>query len=135
MDSSKLIDECLAGVIFESWLRFQFLEECENSVILKIPAAWLQEISRLAPALQKIASSLNNKPPTLEAARAAILEYMAEILNMNANGNKSPKDILENGDFQKKLENYHAWLASHEKALPLMEFPAWLKEFSKTNNT
>ena len=131
MNKIDIINSCLEGVIFESWLRFQFLDGKDNNLKIVIPEPWKMEIRSLNSSLQKIADKLASHTPALADSREAILEYMNEILNGQSDAEVSIQEILIDPDFLEKLDQYHLWLDKNKEILPVMEFSTWLKQFNR----
>lgn len=133
MNKTDILDSCLTGIIFESWLRFQFLDESDNKLKIAIPEPWKMEIRSLNSSLQKLAERLADKPPELADSRDAILNYINEVLDAS-DCTLTVQDILTNPQFLEKLDQYHLWLDQNGEILSTLEFSAWLKQFKQWQN-
>lgn len=127
------MEKTLEAIMFEHWLRFYFLEESGKDMEFRLPEEIIARIQELYPDLAPIAESLNGRSVDLDTSRRVILGHIFTNLDKDALPSEYGRQILESGDFQKRLELFHIWEQLHENQLDMgfAEFGAWKNLFTQ----
>ena len=144
------VEQALEAVMFESWLRFYFIEElpptgdaeakapeAEERLAIKVPEKGMARIAELYPNLLPLAESMNGHEVDFETSRRAVCTFVLGHLD----GKTMPRDmasvVFESATFQTGLQLFHAWLQLHEAQLDegFQEFGAWRSLFAQWRAT
>lgn len=146
------VEQALEAVMFESWLRFYFIQELdsdtpdgkiadgaeqEERLAISVPEKGMARIAELYPGLLPLANAMNGHEVNFETSRRSVCTFVLEQLD----GKTMPKDmaavIFESSAFQVQLQLFHAWLQMHEDQLDqgFQEFGAWRNLFAQWRNT
>lgn len=142
------VEQALDAVMFESWLRFYFIEELplpapddksqadapqEERLAIAVPEKGMARIAELYPGLLPLAESMNGQEVDFETSRRAVCTFVLERLD----GKTMPRDmaavVFASAAFQIQLQLFHTWLQMHEDQLDqgFQEFGAWQKLFAQ----
>ena len=141
------VEQALEAVMFESWLRFYFIEELpagspENAedgerLCIKVPEKGMARIKELYPHLLPLAESMNGHEVDFETSRRAVCTFVLGHLD----GKTMPRDmaavVFASATFQIGLQLFHTWLQLHEAQLDegFQEFGAWRTLFAQWRAT
>ncbi len=131
----KAVSDFLEVVIFESWLRFYFIEEMPDgeNLEIRLPEKSLERIRELYPSLYPLAQKMNCKPVDFEISRRAVLTHIIDELDGASLPKGEAGQILQSSEFQTRLNLFHVWEQLHEDQLDqgFIEFGAWQNLFAK----
>ena len=148
----EAVEQALEAVMFESWLRFYFIEEVppeaakddgeapeapEERLVIRVPEKGMARIGELYPALLPLAESMNGHEVDFETSRRAVCTFVLGHLD----GKTMPRDmaavVFGSSAFQIQLQLFHTWLSMHEDQLDqgFQEFGAWRTLFAQWRQT
>ena len=147
------VAQALEAVMFESWLRFYFIEElppdaeakapgatgteAPDRLAIKVPEKGMARIAELYPSLLPLAESMNGNEVDFETSRRAVCTFVLGHLD----GKTMPRDmaavVFASATFQIDLQLFHTWLQLHEAQLDagFQEFGAWRTLFAQWRAT
>lgn len=147
------VQQALEAVMFESWLRFYFIEELPAAgdagekapeapagaerLAIRVPEKGMARIAELYPNLLPLAESMNGHEVDFETSRRAVCTFVLGHLD----GKTMPRDmatvVFESATFQTELQLFHTWLQLHEAQLDqgFQEFGAWRGLFAQWRAT
>ena len=145
------VEQALEAVMFESWLRFYFIEElpadadgkkpdaadAEDRLAIRVPEKGMARIRELYPNLLPLAESMNGHEVDFETSRRAVCTFVLGHLD----GKTMPRDmasvVFASATFQIELQLFHTWLQLHEAQLDqgFQEFGAWRALFAQWRAT
>ena len=142
------VEQALEAVMFESWLRFYFIEElpadaegkkpdAEERLAIRVPEKGMARIGELYPNLLPLAESMNGHGVDFETSRRAVCTFVLGHLD----GKTMPRDmaavVFASATFQVALQLFHTWLQLHEAQLDegFQEFGAWRNLFAQWRAT
>ncbi|MDE5879363.1 MAG: hypothetical protein K2G99_05000 [Desulfovibrio sp.] len=147
------VEQALEAVMFESWLRFYFIEELPaeagadakapetaedgERLCIKVPEKGMARIAELYPKLAPLAQSMNGHEVDFETSRRAVCTFVLSELD----GKTMPRDmaavVFGSATFQIQLQLFHTWLTMHEDQLDrgFQEFGAWRNLFAQWRAT
>ncbi|MBD5647896.1 MAG: hypothetical protein HDQ89_09925 [Desulfovibrio sp.] len=142
------VEQALEAVMFESWLRFYFIEElppapdaekkdAEERLAIRVPEKGMARIKELYPNLLPLAESMNGHEVDFETSRRAVCTFVLGHLD----GKTMPRDmaavVFASATFQIGLQLFHTWLQLHEAQLDegFQEFGAWRTLFAQWRAT
>ena len=145
------VEQALEAVMFESWLRFYFIEELppdteatqpeapdgEERLAIAVPEKGMARIAELYPNLLPLAESMNGHEVDFETSRRAVCTFVLGHLD----GKTMPRDmasvVFASSTFQVGLQLFHTWLQLHEAQLDegFQEFGAWRSLFAQWRAT
>ncbi|MBD5626765.1 MAG: hypothetical protein HDQ90_04640 [Desulfovibrio sp.] len=150
----EAVEQALEAVMFESWLRFYFIEEVPpepakaggdaaeaadsaERLVIRVPEKGMARIKELYPHLLPLAESMNGHEVDFETSRRAVCTFVLGHLD----GKTMPRDmaavVFESATFQIQLQLFHTWLTMHEDQLDqgFQEFGAWRNLFAQWRAT
>lgn len=152
----KAVEQALEAVMFESWLRFYFIEElppvpeaegkgpeapeepeAAERLAIRVPEKGMARIAELYPHLLPLAESMNGHEVDFETSRRAVCTFVLGHLD----GKTMPRDmasvVFASATFQIGLQLFHTWLQLHEAQLDegFQEFGAWRNLFAQWRAT
>lgn len=148
----EAVEQALEAVMFESWLRFYFIEEqpaepatadagapepAGERLVIRVPEKGMARISELYPGLLPLAESMNGHEVDFETSRRAVCTFVLGHLD----GKTMPRDmaavVFSSAAFQIQLQLFHTWLQMHEDQLDqgFQEFGAWRNLFAQWRET
>ncbi|MDE7241953.1 hypothetical protein, partial [Desulfovibrio sp.] len=148
------VEQALEAVMFESWLRFYFIEELppepakagdgpgkapvdEERLAIRVPEKGMARIAELYPNLLPLAEGMNGHEVDFETSRRAVCTFVLGHLD----GKTMPRDmaavVFASSTFQVELQLFHTWLQLHEAQLDegFQEFGAWRNLFAQWRAT
>ena len=149
----EAVEQALEAVMFESWLRFYFIEELPpeatkaegeaeaadsaERLVIRVPEKGMARIAELYPHLLPLAESMNGHEVDFETSRRAVCTFVLGHLD----GKTMPRDmaavVFGSATFQIRLQLFHTWLQMHEDQLDqgFQEFGAWRTLFAQWRAT
>ncbi|MBD5538853.1 MAG: hypothetical protein HDQ94_02500 [Desulfovibrio sp.] len=150
----EAVEQALEAVMFESWLRFYFIEEVPpeaakaegapteatdgaERLVIRVPEKGMARIGELYPNLLPLAEGMNGHEVDFETSRRAVCTFVLGHLD----GKTMPRDmaavVFGSAAFQIGLQLFHTWLQLHEAQLDegFQEFGAWRTLFAQWRAT
>ena len=122
---------------FENWLRFYFVQEQGNDLIIHIPDETLEHINNKYEYLSKLAEKLNNDTITPEKSQSVVTHFISETLDGVKYGTGLIQQVLDSKDFMAELSAFNIWVNAHEDQLDerVMDFEEWMQLFEAWKRT
>lgn len=122
----------LSGVMkFESWIRFYFIKEEGESLVIRIPENALAKMQELYPEFMELVNLLNNEPITYEKSVNMVCQHMVS----HYDGPEFPvgtvMNVMDTNAFQVEMQLFHVWMQHHENQLDqgMFDFAKWTELF------
>lgn len=118
-------------VMFENWLRFYFIVEEDEKLVLRLPGKAMEQLKKRYPSLYDLAEMLNGK----EVDHATSLKEVCLFVAGGCGGKPVPEGlaekVFESSAFQLELQLFSYWVQGHEAQLDasFMEFAGWQREY------
>ncbi len=122
---------------FENWLRFYFIQDEGDDLVLRVPE----------PAREKITSQYAHLVPLLEGMNDAAMSYekslstVCQFVVTTLEGKQYPSGVVgsvfDSPEFQKEMQLFQIWVQVHEEQLEQapMEFGTWKNLFTDWKNS
>lgn len=119
--------EALDAVMFENWLRFYFIAEEGDELVLRLPEKAMEQIRKRYGKYHELAEVLNNAPIDHNTSLKAVCMFMAGSLNNTAAPQAAAESLFDNPAFHVELQLFGSWVQSHEEQLDasFLEFSDW----------
>lgn len=136
-------EHILEAVMFESWLRFTFLEEMpdapagpdgEPPLMVRLDEAARRTLAEKESALLPLALMVDGREATFERSREAVCRYVLEELEgRGVIPAGSAAEVLDSQAFQLRLQLFNNWLQEQESALERTyhDFADWRIKFGQ----
>lgn len=131
-DFTKAVDRIAEVVMFENWLRFYFIAEENDTLVLRLPEKAMEQLRKRYPGFYGLAEYLNNEEITHRSSMDAVCLFVAREME----GAVLPESVIgrvfDSPQFQVELQLFGSWVQSHEEQLDenFMEFSDWLSLFT-----
>ena len=133
-------ERILEAVMFESWLRFSFLEESpgegpddEPRLLIRLDDAARQRLAERESHLLPLARLVDGREASFENSREAVCRFVLEELEGRSIPQGTAATILDSRDFQFRLQLFNNWLQEQESILERTphEFADWRIKFAQ----
>ncbi len=126
---SRAVADVTQVMQFESWLRFYFLHEEGDNLVLRLPEESLDRIRQLYPNLAPLAEELNNQPVTYESSINSVCTFVVRTFDGSKYKAGVVTRVFDSRTFQAETQLYQLWLQVHEEQLDraFMDFSKWLE--------
>ncbi|HJA78275.1 MAG TPA: hypothetical protein H9784_01705 [Candidatus Desulfovibrio intestinavium] len=136
-------EHILEAVMFESWLRFSFLEDMpdapagpdgEPPLMVRLDEAARRHLAEKEAALLPLALMVDGREATFELSREAICRYVLEELEgKGVIPAGSAAEVLDSPAFQLRLQLFNNWLQEQESVLERAphDFADWRIKFGQ----
>lgn len=127
------VDRIVKVVMFENWLRFYFIAEEGDKLILRLPDQSVEQIKKRYPRFLDLAERLNNGEITHENSMKEVCLFISG----GFDGNPLPEEVVsrafESHAFQMELQLFGYWVQAHEEQLDatFLEFGEWERLFNE----
>lgn len=136
------VDLILEAVMFESWLRFYFLRDLQDSpsahngdspVGVRLTEEERQDLSRREPALFPLIRLVDGQEAGFATSRNAVCRYLIDELDGSRLPQGMAAGLLESPQFQARLQLFHNWLQEHQTVLDRTyhDFADWRIKFGQ----
>lgn len=129
---ASAINDIAEVVMFENWLRFYFIAEEDDKLVLRLPEKAMEQIKRRYAKFYDLADYLNN----LEIDHSTSLKAVCMFVSGGSKDARLADDeiakIFDNPAFHLELQIFSSWVQAHEEQLDrrFMEFSEWQKEYA-----
>lgn len=118
---------------FENWLRFYFLHEEGDQLVVRIPEAAMEHFKEKYPHLAPLAEIINNQAIDYESSVRTVCQYVVTRLDGPVYRDGIVPGVLDSSEFQKEMYLFQLWCQKHEDQLEKtpMEFATWKQLFEE----
>ena len=115
-------------LLFEQWLRFYFITEEGEALVLHVPENVALRVRENASDLADLMDDLTDRQLEAADALAVVFAAAAEMLG---EGGPAPEALFSDPALQTELGLFRGWVQEHERELDekLYGFRAWLQRF------
>lgn len=137
LELASAISRIAKVVMFENWLRFYFIAEEGETLVLRLPEKALQRLKESYPQYHELAEHLNNR----EIDHQTSMREVCLFVSGSFNDAPLPEGVLalvfDSKEFQMELQLFSYWVQAHEEQLDaaFLEFAEWLKAFDAWKNS
>ena len=133
-------ERILEAVMFESWLRFTFLEEVpgenpsdEPRLFIRLDEAARQRLAARESHLLPLALMVDGREASFEHSREAVCRFVLEELEGRVIPQGPAAAVLDGRDFQLRLQLFNNWLQEQESVLERTphDFADWRIKFAQ----
>ena len=133
-------ERILEAVMFESWLRFSFLEElpgegpdAEPRLLIRLDDAARQRLAAQESHLLPLARLMDGQEASFENSREAVCRFVLEELEGRVIAQGTAAAVLDSQDFQFRLQLFNNWLQEQESILERTphDFADWRIKFAQ----
>ena len=124
-------------VMFENWLRFYFIAEEGDTLLLRLPEKAMERLKENYGPLAGLAERLNNQEITHKSSLDAVCLFVASEIDGIALPKKVIAEVFDHPLFHLELQLFGTWVQNHEEQLDagFMEFAKWQELFGEWKNT
>lgn len=118
---------------FENWLRFYFLYQEEDELVVRIPEQAMAHFMEKYPNLAPLAEIMNNDTITYEKSVSTVCTFVVSSLDGKKYRQGVIPGVLDSPEFQNEMYLFQMWTQNHEKQLEQtpMEFQIWRQLFAE----
>jgi hypothetical protein len=122
---------------FEHWLRFYFVRETEDGLLLDIPEEALETIKQSYGSLAELAEKLNQVLITPEISQQTMIAHISKTLDNQKHASNLIPSVLNSKSFEKEMTVFHIWVNAHENQLEqeVYGFRDWMQMFEAWKRT
>ena len=133
-------ERILEAVMFESWLRFTFLEEVpgerpedEPRLFIRLDEAARQRLAGEEAHLLPLALMVDGREASFANSREAVCRFVLEELEGRDIPQGTAASVLDSPDFQFRLQLFNNWLQEQESVLERTphDFSDWRIKFAQ----
>lgn len=133
-------ERILEAVMFESWLRFTFLEEVpgeqpgdEPRLFIRLDDAARRRLAEQESRLLPLALMVDGREAGFAASREAVCRFVLEELEGRSIPQGTAAAVLDSTDFQFRLQLFNNWLQEQESLLERTphDFADWRIKFAQ----
>lgn len=133
-------ERILEAVMFESWLRFSFLEEVPGEgpddaprLLIRLDEAARQRLAERESHLLPLARLVDGREASFENSREAVCRFVLEELEGKSIAQGTAAAVLDSPDFQFRLQLFNNWLQEQESILERTphDFADWRVKFAQ----
>lgn len=120
-------------VQFENWLRFYFLQERGDDLVMEIPEQALERIRAKHPGMAGLVEDLNGRNMDYQASCNAVCEYVATTIDGKAHPVGTAEKVFDLPEFQMEMKLFGVWAQAHEEQLDqgFLDFATWQELFEQ----
>jgi len=117
---------------FENWLRFYFLREEDDQLVVRVPEQAMDYFKEHYPHLAPLAETLNNQAIDYEKSVNTVCTYVVTQLDGPRYREGIVPSVLDSPEFQQEMYLFQVWCQTHERQLEQspMEFSTWQQLFA-----
>ncbi len=118
---------------FESWLRFYFIQEEGDALMLRVPEQAVEKIKENYEHLAPLLETMNDCEMTYENSVNTVCQFVVTSLDGNRYSSGVVGNVFDSPEFQREMKLFHIWTQVHEEQLEQapMEFETWRKLFGE----
>ncbi len=126
-------DRVVEIVMFENWLRFYFIAEEGEKLLVRIPEQAMAKMREAYPKLVGLAESLIDKEIDHKTSVEAVVMFTASEVDGTVFPENMVGQVFDSPAFQLELELFGSWVQSHEGQLDagFMEFSRWREMYQE----
>lgn len=118
---------------FENWLRFYFITDEGDELVLRVPEAAQEQIAKDFEQLVKLLDYMNNAVMSYEKSVNTVCQFVVTSLDGSQYPSGVVTSVFDSPEFQKEMQLFQFWIQIHEEQLEQapMEFSTWKKLFTE----
>jgi hypothetical protein len=122
---------------FETWLRFYFIMNEDDDLVLRVPEAAQEQIGKDFPHLVPLLEDMNNATMSYEKSINTVCQFVVTSLDGGHYPAGVVTSVFDSPEFQKEMQLFRFWTQIHEEQLEQapMEFNTWKKLFAEWKNS
>lgn len=131
------IKRIIEVVMFENWLRFYFIAEEDNKLMIRLPERAMQQIKSRYGTLFDLADRLNMCEVDHKTSMNEVCLFVANDFSTKALPEELASRVFDSPHFQLELQIFSSWVQSHEEQLDqnFMDFISWQKGYQEWRNS
>jgi len=121
---------------FDQWLRFYFVVEKDDGLMIEIPEDVLNQIHEDHPELHRLADLVNNAVTDYKRSQENVCAYVGARLDGQKYESTVLPQVFDNSTFKVEMYIFNVWLKMHEQHLDeeYMNFNGWLEMYDGWNS-
>lgn len=135
MDASfdAAVDRVTEVIMFENWLRFYFIAEEDDKLVMRLPEKALQQIKSRYGTLFDLADRLNSHEIDHKTSMNEVCLFIANDFSTRALPEDLVSRVFDSPKFQMELHLFGSWVQSHEEQLDenFLDFTGWQKGYQE----
>ncbi|THB65847.1 MAG: hypothetical protein D6E12_11700 [Desulfovibrio sp.] len=122
---------------FESWLRFYFLVEEDNTLYMRLSDQAQERIKEAYPHLAPLVEQVKDTAVTYENSVNTVCTFVASSLDGSKYAMGTVNEVFGSPEFQTEMQLFHIWTQAHEDQLDqgFVDFNNWNELFEKWKNS
>lgn len=120
-------------VMFENWLRFYFIAEEGDRLLLRLPPQAEERLKAEVPQLFGLAESLNNREVDHQTSVQEVCVFVSKEIDGVSISEDRIGRVFDSIAFQLELQLFSSWVQAHEEQLDetFMNFPTWMQLYTE----
>ncbi|MDL2267430.1 hypothetical protein LJC46_05520 [Desulfovibrio sp. OttesenSCG-928-G15] len=137
MRLQKNIEKVTQVVMFENWLRFYFIVEEGDKLLMRLPEKAMEQIRTRYSSYYDLAEILNNAEIDHQTSLKAVCLHASSGGDGAPLNEKDLSEVFDSPDFQLELQLFSSWVQGHEEQLDerFLEFSEWLQAYTAWKNS
>lgn len=129
-------DRIVEVVMFENWLRFYFIAEKGDKLIISLPEKAVERIEKDYPTLFGLAEMLDGREIDHQSSVEAVCMFVAGRVE-TATPEHTIKEVFDSARFHMELNLFGMWVQNHEDQLDeaFIPFARWQQLYGEWRNT
>jgi hypothetical protein len=131
MEFDNAVDRVVQVIMFENWLRFYFIEEDGEALVIRLPEKAMEQLKSRYADFFDLADRLNNREVDHQTSMSEVCLFVTN----DFSARRLPEDlatrVFDSARFMLEMQLFGSWVQSHEEQLDqgFLEFNAWLERF------
>lgn len=124
-------------VMFENWLRFYFIAEEGEALVLRLPEKAMEQLKKRYAEFYELAEYLNGEEVTHESSLKAVCMFVAGGFGGRALPESVVAEVFDSAVFHQELQLFSSWVQSNEEQLDqqFLEFSQWRDLYARWKET
>ncbi|MCF8106048.1 MAG: hypothetical protein K9K64_11230 [Desulfohalobiaceae bacterium] len=122
---------------FEHWLRFYYLKEQGDQLLVSIPEEDLAYFEKEYERFAGLAKKINHQFMTPEISQKTLIEFISTTLDGPVYDHSLINSVLNSKSFEAEITAFHIWSDVHADQLEgkVMDFKDWMQLFEAWKRT
>lgn len=136
-DFHDAVSRMLEVVMFENWLRFYFIAEENDKLVIRLPKKSMEQLRARYASLYGLAEDLNGLEIDHQTSLRSVCMFVAKEIDGRAMSEDLIARVLDSPQFHIELQLFGSWVQAHEEQLDehFLEFKSWREKFSAWEQT
>ena len=116
---------------FETWLRFYFIVEDGDEIVVRIPDGVLADMGEKHPHLKELAERYNGLAMDYETSRQEVCSFLGSRIE-GVEMDMIPR-VMDSRELRLEMHIFHLWVTGHEAVLDeeFTDFDWWKDNFAR----